>query len=160
MATTSRSIDAQRKKLPILQRLYPPNENDGVAFSKSLFFKRRHMGRIIGLPGETLELVKSWIKIDGEALVEPYVAHKQNYDHAPTEIPLGHFFIAGDNRLMHFSKYHGGLIKKENIKGICTSVSKIGLKLFTPEEMESEPLMLEEERSPANPEVDEVSGNK
>jgi len=123
------------------------NDGDRISFPQNLFFKPRYIGRIIGLPGETLELVKSWIKINGEALIEPYVIHKQNYDLAPTKIPSGCFFIAGDNRLMYFTKYRGGLIKQENIKGICTSVSSIRLKLFTPREEKAPPLEFQEEES-------------
>ena len=123
-----------------------PDKSDRCSFSQKLFFKPRHIGRIIGLPGETLELVKSWIKINGEALIEPYVTHKQNYDYAPTKIPSQHFFVVGDNRLMHFSKYQGGLIKQEDIKGICTSVSAITLKLFAPKEETTKPPELKEEK--------------
>jgi signal peptidase I len=135
-----------------------PGESDRCSFPQKFCFQPRRIGRIIGLPGETLELVKSWIKIDGEALIEPYVTHKQNYDYAPTTIPPQHFFVVGDNRLMHFSKYRGGLIKQEDIKGICTSVSGITLKLFAPKEEEQQPLQFQEERPQGKPSGDKTKG--
>ena len=137
-----------------------PDESDRISFPRRLFLKPRHIGRIIGLPGETLELVKSWIKINGEALIEPYVTHKQNYDYAPTNIPSQHFFVVGDNRLMHFSKYQGGLIKQENIRGICTSVSGITLKLLAPKEEEPQPLEFKDEKSLEKPGEDKVTEKK
>jgi signal peptidase I len=64
----------------------------------------RLIKRVIGLPGETLEIRVGDIYINGEKLKEPYVVHAlpserrllQNVP--PISIPTDSFFMMGDNR--------------------------------------------------------------
>lgn len=57
--------------------------------------------RVVGLPGETLEIRDNVVYIDGEPLDEPYLtadAKLHNGDYPLTEIPNGSLFVMGDNR--------------------------------------------------------------
>jgi signal peptidase I len=57
--------------------------------------------RVIGLPGETIEIRDNVVYIDGEPLAEPYLtdaARQSNGDFPETRIPQGHLFMMGDNR--------------------------------------------------------------
>lgn len=59
--------------------------------------------RVIGLPGETVELVDGRVfitPVQGErfALEEPYVVYGDDSDYGPTKVPEGHYFVLGDNR--------------------------------------------------------------
>lgn len=54
--------------------------------------------RIIGLPGESLEIKEGLVFIDGQALPEDYLHEAPNYIFGPVEIPAGHYFMMGDNR--------------------------------------------------------------
>ncbi|MEX2406955.1 MAG: signal peptidase I, partial [Actinomycetota bacterium] len=57
--------------------------------------------RVIGLPGETIEIRDNVVSIDGEPLDEPYLtdaARQSNGDFPETRIPAGHLFMMGDNR--------------------------------------------------------------
>jgi len=59
--------------------------------------------RVIGLPGETIELVDGTVYItpvNGErfALDEPYVEFTDESDYGPSKVPEGHYFVLGDNR--------------------------------------------------------------
>ena len=57
--------------------------------------------RVIGLPGETLEIRDNVVYIDGEPLEEPYLtdeAMASNGDYRPTQIPDDSLFVMGDNR--------------------------------------------------------------
>lgn len=54
--------------------------------------------RVIGMPGEVIEIRNGVTFIDGEQLDEPYVEHSLNDEYAPYEIPAGHYFVMGDNR--------------------------------------------------------------
>ncbi len=60
--------------------------------------------RVIGLPGETVEVRRKQVFINGEMLDEPYKFHKRpgidrqvDY-HGPVLIPEGKLFVLGDNR--------------------------------------------------------------
>jgi signal peptidase I len=57
--------------------------------------------RVIGLPGETIEIRNRVVYIDGEPLDEPYLtraAKNSMSDFALKEIPEGELFVMGDNR--------------------------------------------------------------
>ncbi len=78
-----------------------PERGDIVVFAYPLDHSRDFVKRVIGLPGETIEMLHNTIYIDGEALKEPYAIYQRNYfgNHfGPTTIPEGHLFMMGDNR--------------------------------------------------------------
>lgn len=52
--------------------------------------------RIIGLPGEAVELKAGKVCIDGRALLEPYASPSVFTD--SYRVPPGHYFLMGDNR--------------------------------------------------------------
>lgn len=54
--------------------------------------------RVIGLPGETLEIRDSVVYINGEALEETYVNPVPYADYGPVVVPEDHVFVMGDNR--------------------------------------------------------------
>jgi signal peptidase I len=67
----------------------PPNGSD-----------RDYVKRVIGLPGETIDIQDGQVKINGTPLVEPYAKGQTTggrYNHL--EIPKGMVFCMGDNRL-------------------------------------------------------------
>lgn len=57
---------------------------------------RRILKRIIGLPGEQVELRSGQVFIDGAALDEPYATPSFFKGHF--EVPAEHFFLLGDHR--------------------------------------------------------------
>jgi signal peptidase I len=57
-----------------------------------------YIKRVIGLPGETLEIKDNRVWIDGVALSEPYLAEVYQRDYGPVLIPEGYIFVMGDNR--------------------------------------------------------------
>ncbi|MEE0776539.1 MAG: signal peptidase I [Bacillota bacterium] len=67
----------------------PPKEVDeGVEYIK----------RVIGLPGETIEIKEGMVYIDGEPYEEDYIAEKPTYTFGPVTVPEGEYFVLGDNR--------------------------------------------------------------
>ncbi|MCR4892391.1 MAG: signal peptidase I [Lachnospiraceae bacterium] len=59
-----------------------------------------YIKRIIGLPGEKVEIKDGEVYIDGVALEEPYIAEKTRECGTKEiyEVPEGHYFMMGDNR--------------------------------------------------------------
>jgi signal peptidase I len=60
--------------------------------------------RVIGLPGDTVELRKGVVYIDGQRLKEPYLAEsikvhgRETRDFPACTVPSDHVFVMGDNR--------------------------------------------------------------
>ena len=54
--------------------------------------------RVIGLPGESIEVRAGHTYINGQPIDEPWVTYFGGRDIPATVIPKGHIFIIGDNR--------------------------------------------------------------
>ena len=54
--------------------------------------------RVIGLPGEEIQITGGELYIDGVALEEDYIAETMNYEYGPITVPEDCIFVLGDNR--------------------------------------------------------------
>ncbi len=54
--------------------------------------------RVIGLPGDTIEVREGLVYINGIPLNESYIAEAPLYEYGPTEVPENSYFMLGDNR--------------------------------------------------------------
>lgn len=90
--------------------------------------KRHYVKRVIGLPGDTIEMKRDRLYINGKMIQEPYLNHNlkqaQEYDmlltndFGPMEVPEHFFFVMGDNRLISKDSRNGlGLISEKRIIG-------------------------------------------
>ncbi len=57
-----------------------------------------YIKRIVGMPGETVNIRDGKVFINGEELDEPYLTVQTEGDYGPYEVPEGHYFMLGDNR--------------------------------------------------------------
>lgn len=74
--------------------------------------------RIIGLPGDILEINDSILYINGEKIYEQYIKEAMNIPYyLKLKIPKDKFFIMGDNRNVSLDSRYFGLIKSEDIQG-------------------------------------------
>lgn len=54
--------------------------------------------RVVGVPGDTVEVRGETLYVNGEAISEDYIVHKPNYIYGPVTVEEGHYFVLGDNR--------------------------------------------------------------
>jgi len=76
--------------------------------------------RVIGEPGDTLEIRNGQLYINGTLIVEPYTDVKiEDGDFAPVTVSDGHYFVMGDNRHRNASKDSRAFkeVPEELIKG-------------------------------------------
>ena len=57
-----------------------------------------YIKRVIGLPGEHVEITGGTVYINGEPLDEPYLDVVTEGEWGPYDVPEGHYFMMGDNR--------------------------------------------------------------
>jgi signal peptidase I len=61
--------------------------------------------RIIGMPGDTLEVRGGQLYINGQLKVEPYTDSSiEDGDFEQVQVDAGHYFVMGDNRHLNASK--------------------------------------------------------
>lgn len=59
---------------------------------------KRYVKRLIGLPGDTLEIKDGALFRNGLKINEPYLQEEMNYTFGPVTVPEDHYFFLGDNR--------------------------------------------------------------
>lgn len=85
-----------------------------TAGSKDDFVKR-----IIGLPGEKIQVQKGVVYINDQPLDEPFISADRvaRMDSGPWLVPEGQLFVMGDNRNNSQDSRYWGTVPIENIKG-------------------------------------------
>jgi signal peptidase I len=79
-----------------------------------------YIKRIIGLPGETVEIRQGKVYINGQVLDEPYVDETFNQTKAnfpPQKIAEYNYFVMGDNRDNSSDSRYWGAVDMQLIKG-------------------------------------------
>jgi signal peptidase I len=86
----------------------------GLGDGGSTFVKR-----IVGLPGEVVSARDGVIHIDGERLVEPYVAPPRRGHESGNwpRVATGHYFVLGDNRTRSCDSRTWGTVPRSNLIG-------------------------------------------
>ncbi len=103
--------------------LNPPEHGDIVVFwppdSLTIPGQRRdaYIKRIIGLPGDVVEVRDGAVIRNGEMLVEPYIAAPANEPWGPEEVPPASYLVLGDNRNSSYDGRAWGYVPEANIIG-------------------------------------------
>ena len=80
--------------------------------------------RVVGLPGDELELRKGKLSVNGEPLQEPYVkndpcepGYPKTCAFGPVTVPRDHYFMMGDNRTRSADSRFFGPIPEDELIG-------------------------------------------
>ena len=92
-------------------RFTSPERGDIVVFSPTEALKEQgyddaFIKRVIGLPGETIQVRGGVVTVDGQPLLENYLADEPNYDFGPVKVPEGHYLVLGDNRNNSYDSHY------------------------------------------------------
>ena len=73
--------------------------------------------RVVGLPGETIEVAGGRVLIDGKPLDEPYLAAPMTYTMPPTRLGPDQYFMLGDSRNASADSHIWGPLRKGKFIG-------------------------------------------
>ncbi len=106
---------------------------DVVVFKYPVEPERDFIKRVIGLPGETIEVKEKKVYINGKPFDEPYVhflappaAQSELHEvtsfdvrerYGPVTVPANQYFVMGDNRDNSQDSRYWGFLPRENVKG-------------------------------------------
>ena len=82
-------------------RFEPIDRGDVVVFWYPLDRSKSFIKRVVGLPGETVEIRKGMVFVNGVSLAEPYVPpqYEDLTDFGPMRVPRDNYFVMGDHRI-------------------------------------------------------------
>ena len=86
-------------------------------FTGRLSARVRFLGRIVGLPGERVEVRAGRVYLNGQPYGEPYPTTGARAELGATQLGEGQYLVLGDNRDLATSEYHGGLVSERDIRG-------------------------------------------
>lgn len=98
-------------------RLHEPQRGDIIVIHDPHNSGRKLIKRVIGLPGEVLEIKSGLVYINEQPLDEPYIRGPIRYTQAPIPIPNDHYFVLGDNRNNSSDSHSWGTLAREKIVG-------------------------------------------
>ena len=93
-----------------------PQYGDIVTFKYPLDPNLAYVKRVIGLPGDVVEVTGGQVYVNGQLLYEPYISAAPEYE-GVWEVPQDDLFVLGDNRNPSADSHVWGFVPKENLIG-------------------------------------------
>ena len=96
---------------------YKPDYGDIVVIHDNDNLNKPIVKRVIGLPGETVEIKNGAVFIDGDPIKETYLKEPMRGEYGPYVVPEGSYFMLGDNRnsSQDSRKWKNTFLKEEDI---------------------------------------------
>ena len=103
---------------------HPPQRGDIIVFApppqlqaQGFEVEQAFIKRVIGLPGDTIEIKNGRVFVDRQPLLEAYINEPPNYLMSPMVVPPAQLFVMGDNRNNSNDSHVWGFLPNENIIG-------------------------------------------
>jgi signal peptidase I len=94
-----------------------PQRGDVIVFESPVASHEDFIKRVIGLPGDTVEIKDEAVYVNGIKLDEPYLAAEPTYFMAKITVPPDEYFVLGDNRNHSNDSHNGWFVARDEIRG-------------------------------------------
>jgi signal peptidase I len=98
-------------------RFHGPRRGDVIVLKSPRESSELLIKRVIGLPGEAVEIRQGRVYINGQEWDEPYLERSPGGNWGPIIVPPLHVFVLGDNRGFSNDSRAFGMVPIENIVG-------------------------------------------
>lgn len=96
---------------------HEPQRGDIIVFHSPNDPSSDLIKRIIGIPGDIVEVRDEKVFVNNVAVAEPYIIDPPRYLYPEEEIPAGQYFVLGDNRNSSSDSHKGWKVPRHNIVG-------------------------------------------
>jgi signal peptidase I len=94
-----------------------PGRGDVVIFEYPRDISRDFIKRVVGLPGETVEIIGGKVYVDGQLMPEPFGPNPGSYDAPPVTVGPDEVYVMGDNRNNSSDSHIWGTLPQKLIVG-------------------------------------------
>jgi signal peptidase I len=94
-----------------------PKRGQIIVFKYPVDPQRDFVKRLIGLPGDTVEIREGRVFINSREIAEPYVQHPDNLSMEPKVVPDNNYFCLGDNRANSQDSRFWGFVRGDFVRG-------------------------------------------
>jgi signal peptidase I len=101
----------------LLYLFRPPERGDVIVFVPPNNSTRDFIKRVIGLPGDTVEIINGSVYVNGGKLEEDYPLNPGSYSSPPVIVPPEEYFVLGDNRNYSSDSHSWGTVSVKMIIG-------------------------------------------
>ncbi len=109
-----------------LPPLRQPKRGDVIVFIYPESPKKDFIKRLVGLPGETVEIKSGTVFVDDKPLIDPSFNQRYYYNRGgfgeegkKIKIPEDNFFVLGDNSASSQDSRYWGFVPRKNILGMA-----------------------------------------
>ena len=103
-----------------------PQLGDIVVLIPPVDPSKMYVKRVMGRPGDTVEVKNEQVYVNGTPLKEPYIVHPPLYTMAAVTVPPNDYFVLGDNRSNSNDSHFGWFVARDKI------VAKVWLIIWPP----------------------------
>lgn len=96
---------------------HPPQRGDVIVFQFPRDPSRDFVKRVIGIPGDTIEIRRGEVFVNGVVLNEPYVVNADQSQEQPTVVPPDSYYVLGDNRRASLDSRDWGPVPADHVIG-------------------------------------------
>ena len=97
--------------------IHPPKRGEVIVFRFPGDPSKDFVKRVIGLPGEKVELQNGTVYVDGIPLEEPYLTERDSSNEPEVVMGEKEYFVLGDNRRSSRDSRTWGGVPEENVLG-------------------------------------------
>ena len=110
-------------------KIRDPKRGDVMVFEYPEDPSKDFIKRVIGTPGDTIEVKEKKVYVNGALYENPHEVHKEpdmypkeqnpRDNMGPVKVPAGSYFMMGDNRDRSYDSRFWGFVKSDKIKGLA-----------------------------------------